>query len=923
MALPNRPQNPNTPIPNNPFYAPLNAYVQGAYFPIVAGQGIDFATQDIPTLTNDAGAVLAAGAGISLSTTSGVTTITSTGGGGGGGVTQILAGSNILLSPVGGTGTVTISAVGGGSGTVTAISAGNGLNGGTITNSGSLSLNTNCVIPPNAFNIKGNLLVGTGAGTYTALNPGTDGQVLSAYSSAGASGICWSNVGTVTAVSGNAPISVATGTTTPNISIASASTTASGAVQLNNTVASTSTTQALTAAQGKVLQDQITALVTNSGLELAGTVDASTGFVASVTSIGTSKGYTVGSVLPAASSVTNSTYAIVTTPGTFTPPGGSSTVATRGDWFLVSETSPSVYAWTFLNVGFDAPAASTTVPGIVELATNAETITGTDATLAVTPAGAAAAYIPKSALPSKGALISATAASTPSALTVGTDGQVLVACAAATTGLCWTAAAASGIPCACITAKGSLVSGTAAATPTALPVGADGTTLVACSTAATGLCWATPTPPGIPCSCILGKGAIITGTAASTPAGVAAGGDGQVLSACAACACGLTWISPAGVLATPTVSGTVYAETGATATGVTSSTALGYNAGSGLGEQSVYVGTAAGCGDDTCCNTFVGYNAGCFHASGDLNVAIGWNSMCNNQITSGSVAVGARSLMASGFAAAANTAIGYESLCGATGGSNVAIGYGSGSAITTGFQNVLIGNLVQAASPTGSCQLAIGYSATCNWLTGDSAKNIRPGAGLRDCAGSVGTAGQVLSSTGAALQWTSVGGTSFVSAGTIQSVGLGTVISGTLTPGTAPTITASTQNNIRYRQLGPKEWQVQGILFFTNGTAGSGDYVFTLPNSLQFDITSPYQLPYTAAPNFSIGWYAYGLPGAWVEFSQSGAITTYQSMIMPIDATRYRIVPVGPDGDKFWSSGYYGIGAYSSFRKWSFTFFVP
>lgn len=40
------------------------------------------------------------------------------------------------------------------------------------------------------------------------------------------------------------------------------------------------------------------------------------------------------------------------------------------------------------------PAASTTVSGIVELATSAETITGTDTVRAVTPAGAAAAYQP-------------------------------------------------------------------------------------------------------------------------------------------------------------------------------------------------------------------------------------------------------------------------------------------------------------------------------------------------------------------------------------------------------------------------------------------------------------------------------------------------------------------------------------------------
>jgi len=43
----------------------------------------------------------------------------------------------------------------------------------------------------------------------------------------------------------------------------------------------------------------------------------------------------------------------------------------------------------FLTYGFDVPAASATLAGIVELATNAETLTGSDATRAVTPAGLA------------------------------------------------------------------------------------------------------------------------------------------------------------------------------------------------------------------------------------------------------------------------------------------------------------------------------------------------------------------------------------------------------------------------------------------------------------------------------------------------------------------------------------------------------
>jgi hypothetical protein len=69
-----------------------------------------------------------------------------------------------------------------------------------------------------------------------------------------------------------------------------------------------------------------------------------------------------------------------------------------------------------------------------------------------------------------------------------------------------------------------------------------------------------------------------------------------------------------------------------------------------------------------------------------------------------------------------------------------------------------LGYAVDVANINGSCQLAIGFSATDNWLTGDSSKHIQPGAGIRDCANSLGTAGQALLSTGTAICWGSAGG---------------------------------------------------------------------------------------------------------------------------------------------------------------------
>jgi hypothetical protein len=88
-------------------------------------------------------------------------------------------------------------------------------------------------------------------------------------------------------------------------------------------------------------------------------------------------------------------------------------------------------------------AATATAAGVVELATNAETQAGTDATLAVTPAGAAATYVPLADYTAKGNILVATAANTPTALPVGADGLVLTTDAACAEGLKWAASSAT------------------------------------------------------------------------------------------------------------------------------------------------------------------------------------------------------------------------------------------------------------------------------------------------------------------------------------------------------------------------------------------------------------------------------------------------------------------------------------------------
>jgi hypothetical protein len=190
--------------------------------------------------------------------------------------------------------------------------------------------------------------------------------------------------GSVDSVSGTAPITVDNSDPlNPVIGVDAASTSAPGVVQLNNTTSSTSDTEALTAAQGKSLQDQIDALVISSNLTFAGTLDTATGNLLTVTSAGTTAGFVIGDPLPAADPSNEDYFVIVeVASASYTPPGGSAVETHIGDWFL-SDGS----AWQFLNVGFQAPYASTTTPGVVQLAIDAEVQAGVESTHAVTSSG--------------------------------------------------------------------------------------------------------------------------------------------------------------------------------------------------------------------------------------------------------------------------------------------------------------------------------------------------------------------------------------------------------------------------------------------------------------------------------------------------------------------------------------------------------
>jgi hypothetical protein len=310
------------------------------------------------------------------------------------------------------------------------------------------------------------------------------------------------------------------------ISVADSTTSAKGVVQLYNATDSTSTTLALTAAQGKNLQDQIDALVVTSNLTLAGTFNASTGLVNSVTTAGTAAGFVVGNAVPAAAAGNADYFLIVDVQGSSGPAG--TPPYHIGDWFLSTGT-----AWTFLNVGYQAAAATTTVEGIVYLATDAEVQAGTDTSnKAVNPASlqskvsdststtdsfsiasstaVKSAYdLANAALPKAGGTMTGDLtfsgagvgvvfgdASTVESINDSTSTTSSVTAASSTAVKSAYDLAADAVPKGAAQAKGDILVGAAVGVVGGLPVGTDGQFLVADSTQTYGLAYSSTVDAG-------------------------------------------------------------------------------------------------------------------------------------------------------------------------------------------------------------------------------------------------------------------------------------------------------------------------------------------------------------------------------------------------------------------------------------------
>jgi hypothetical protein len=145
-------------------------------------------------------------------------------------------------------------------------------------------------------------------------------------------------------------------------------------------------------------------------------------------------------------------------------------------------------------------------------------------------------------------------------------------------------------------------------------------------------------------------------------------------------------------------------------------------------------------------------------------------------------------------------------------------------------------------------------------------------------------------------------------AGGISSwISTGAIIFGGTT--TAPTASTNAPvNNISYRQIGTKQWEVSLSYTFGSspGTTGSGDYLFTLPNSLSFDTSVPmqktYQL-YVGVNTWELATYIIPASGLINNGGVGGQVYP-----IPWNSTQFRILTTSYGNSiRCWGSSYYDM----------------
>lgn len=131
-------------------------------------------------------------------------------------------------------------------------------------------------------------------------------------------------------------------------------------------------------------------------------------------------------------------------------------------------------------------------------------------------------------------------------------------------------------------------------------------------------------------------------------------------------------------------------------------------------------------------------------------------------------------------------------------------------------------------------------------------------------------------------------------------------------------------DKVYYKQIGPKTWQVEMIYrqdYNSGTTSGTGDYLISLPNGLQFDTTILTQEAYTDNVQTNTGAYlSKMLPSSSVLFyTPSGFYSQYTSGIIPYDSNKFRVI-ISSTGTIPWGSTWFHLNAYILEIRISFTF---
>ena len=277
-----------------------------------------------------------------------------------------------------------------------------------------------------------------------------------------------------------------------------------------------------------------------------------------------------------------------------------------------------------------------------------------------------------------------------------------------------------------------------------------------------------------------------------------------------------------------------------------------------IGDSSLYTADNTGSGQ-----VALGYKALCEATAANYTVAIG--GQAGKEVTTSeesvfigyySAGAGAANITGNNHVVIGNRAGLYMQGASAC---NTFLGNYAGCNVTTGSCNVIIGNKALAASATGDTQLAIGMGST-NWITGDSSFHIQPGAGIKDKDGDLGSAGQVLSSTGTQLNWIDASGggggadvgvssnTNYIGTGVTNFNFVGTGITASLSAGDSANtvanvyIPSATRTTNRYIATADQTtfsatYTVGYVDVFLNGIKLDGQDEFTATNGTSVVLT--------------------------------------------------------------------------------------